>query len=102
MLDFVLGGRGGEGHRRVLKQMRNLASSGWGGVGLETRVRGLLHQSWRTRWRRTDRQGQPVLMAYSVPGLGETPSGGEKEYKKKKEYKNIHGIEFPGAEVCTL
>ena len=57
--------------------MSDLASSSWGGVGLKTRVRGLLHRSCLGRWRRTARQGQPFLMAYSLPGLGEIPPRGE-------------------------
>ena len=68
MLDFILGERGRVG------KMSDLASSSWGRVGLKTRVRGAT---------------APVLVgevekdspAYSLPGLGEIPSRGEKELK---------------------
>lgn len=60
--------------------MSGLASSSWGGVGLKTRVRGAT-APLVGRWRKTDRQGGPFLTAYSLPGLGESPSRGEKELK---------------------
>ena len=61
--------------------MSDLASSSWGGVGLKTRVRRATAPVLVGRWRRTDRQREPFLTAYSLPGLGEIPSRGEKELK---------------------
>lgn len=67
----------------------------WGGAGLETSVRRLLHQSWRGRWGRTARV-QRFLTACSAPGLDETP------LKRRKKIQEMYGIEFLVAEICNL
>lgn len=58
--------------------MSDLASSGWEGVGLETRVRRLLSRSWQERVK----DCHVNIYWWSVlPGLCETPSREEETTK---------------------